>query len=150
MAFHYLMKNKKSLRNICRLINHYLKPTGRFVFSAFDGHRIVRLLEENGGEWTILVGDRVKYSIKKKYSDDHITSIGQQIDVILPFSRNTYYPEYLINIDTIKKELGKYNIVMESNESFSKYLNKYHDYSKLDTNDLQYIDLYHYYIFVKK
>lgn len=150
LAFHYLMKNKKSLENVCKLINHYLKPNGRFVFSAFNGHKIVKLLEEHHGEWTVKVGDRVKYSIMKKYSENHITKIGQKIDVSLPFSKNTYYSEYLININTIERALGKYNIVLESNESFSKYFNSYNKKSELDTNDRIYIDMYHYYIFVKK
>jgi len=150
LAFHYLMKNKKSLQNICKLINYYLKPGGRFVFSAFDGHKVVRLLEEHQGEWTVRVRDQIKYSILKKYSGNQITRIGQKIDVRLPFSRNTYYSEYLINIDTIEKALGKYLIVMESNESFSKYFNHYNKQAELDANDRKYIDLYHYYIFVKK
>ena len=150
MAFHYMMKNNESLRNICKLINHYLKPKGRFVFSAFDGNKIVSLLDRDGGEWTVRVGDQIKYSLVKKYSDDHLITIGQPIEVVLPFSRNTYYKEYLINIETIERELGKYNIVMESNESFSKYLDRYKDYSKLDADDRKYIDLYHYYIFVKR
>lgn len=148
LAFHYLMKNKKSLQNICKLIDHYLKQGGHFVFCSFDGHKIINLLKANNGEWTIKVNNDIKYSIKKKYKNNKITSIGQKIDVLLPFSKNTYYEEYLINIDTIKNEFNKYNIILVSNESFSKYLTSYNGY--LDKDDQIYVDLYHYYIFTKK
>jgi ubiquinone/menaquinone biosynthesis C-methylase UbiE len=147
-AFHYLMKNMKSLKNICKLINYYLKQNGKFVFSAFDGQKIVDLLEENNGEWTINVDDDVKYSIKKKYDNNILEGIGQKIDVLLPFSKNTYYEEYLINIDIIEKELSKYNIILETNESFSNFFDSYNGH--LNNDDKKYVDLYHYYIFTKK
>jgi hypothetical protein len=126
----------------------YLKQNGKFVFSAFDGQKIVDLLEENNGEWTINVDDDVKYSIKKKYDNNILEGIGQKIDVLLPFSKNTYYEEYLINIDIIEKELSKYNIILETNESFSNFFDSYNGH--LNNDDKKYVDLYHYYIFTKK
>jgi len=150
LSFHYFVKNMESLDNICQLINHYLISGGTFIFSTFDGNKIVNLLEENNGEWTVKVGDKIKYSIKKKYKENHITNIGQKIDVLLPFSKNTYYEEYLVNIDTIEKELKKYNIFLKDNIPFSNYFNSYDSIYELDHDDRKYVDLYHYYIFVKK
>ncbi len=146
-AFHYFVENKKSIQNICKLINHYLKPNGKFVFTAFDGKKIINLLTKNNGQWMIKMNNQIKYSIKKKYEQNEIKSYGQKIEVLLPFSKNTYYEEYLINIDTISRKLKKYNITLETNESFSKYLNSYRGY--MDYNDKTYVDLYHYYIFTK-
>ncbi len=146
-ALHYFVKNKKSVGNICRFINHYLKPGGKFVFTSFDGKKIIDLLTRNNGQWIIEVNNGIKYGIKKKYKTDEIKSYGQKIEVLLPFSKNSYYEEYLININTIAKKLLKYNIILETNESFSKYLNSYNGY--MDNNDKIYVDLYHYYIFSK-
>lgn len=147
-AFHYMVGDKKSLQNICSLIGYYLKPNGKFVFTAFDGNNIVDLLEKNNGKWIVMSGDKIKYGIKKKYSNNVLEDTGQKIDVLLPFSKDTFYEEYLINIDFISKELAQYNIEIQTNESFSEYLNEYS--GTLDKNDKLYVSLYHYYIFVKK
>jgi hypothetical protein len=147
-ALHYFMKNKKSLKNICKLINHYLKQGGNFIFTAFDGQKIIDLLEKNNGEWLIKADDQIKYGIRRKYKKDKLISVGQKIDVLLPFSKNKYYEEYLVNINSISKKLKKYNIILDKNESFSKYIDSYQGH--LDDNDKTYVDLYHYYIFVKK
>jgi len=147
-AFHYFVKNKESLKNICHLINHYLKRNGKFMFTTFDGQKIVDLLTKNNGVWIIKVDDIIKYGIKKNYTNNQLSEIGQKIQVLLPFSNNTFYDEYLINIKTIEKELVKYNIILETNRSFSSYFHKYNKF--LDADDKTYVDLYHYYIFTKK
>jgi hypothetical protein len=147
-AFHYMVRDVLSLENICKLIDYYLKPNGKFVFTSFDGNKIIDLLENNNGEWIVKSNDKIKYGIIKKYSKNILEEVGQKIDVLLPFSKDTFYEEYLINIDFISKELDKYNIKIETNESFSQYLNKYS--GTLDKNDELYTSLYHYYIFVKK
>lgn len=146
-AFHYFVKNMKSLQNVCKLINHYLKKNGKFVFTAFDGKKIFNLLE-NTDEWIIKKDDKIKFGIKKDYKSKNLLPIGQKIKVLLPFSKNNFYEEYLINIDTINKELNKFDIFLESDNSFSSYLNKYK--KVLSEDDKIYINLYHYYIFVKK
>jgi hypothetical protein len=147
-AFHYFVKDKKSLKNICKLINHYLNKNGKFVFTAFDGQEIVELLEKNNGEWIIKVDDKIKYGIKKAYKNDKLLKIGQKIEVLLPFSKNTFYEEYLINIKTIEKELKKYDIVLETNKSFLSHIDEYN--KEMDDDDKTYVNLYHYYIFTKK
>jgi hypothetical protein len=147
-ALHYFMKDKQSLKNICKLINHYLKAGGKFVFTAFDGQKIMNLLEKNNGEWIIKDKGQIKYGIKRKYKKDKLISVGQKIDVLLPFSKNSFYEEYLVNINSIAKKLKKYDIILETNNSFSSHIDSYRGY--LDYNDKTYVDLYHYYIFVKK
>jgi hypothetical protein len=147
-AFHYFVESEKSIKNVCKFINHYLKPGGKFVFTAFDGKKINDLLAKNNGHWIIKTNNQIKYAIKQKYDDNSSLSEGQRIEVLLPFSNNAYYEEYLVNIDMIAKRFKKYNIILETDESFSKYLNQYRGY--MDYNDKKYIDLYHYYIFSKQ
>jgi len=146
LAFHYFMKDKKSMENIIKLIDHYLNKNGRFIMMAFDGDKINKLLKEND-EWTIKVNNKIKYSIRKKYDGKKIEGVGQKIEVILPFSGEKYYEEYLINIEEIQKEFNKYNIKLLNNKSFLDYYNNYH--KDLDDNDKKYVDLYHYYLFKK-
>lgn len=103
--------------------------------------------KENKGIWSVKVNNKIKYSIRKKYTGNELEDIGQKIEVLLPFSNKSYYEEYLVNIETICNEFKKYGIIMETNESFSKYLNSYKGF--LDYNDKKYVNQYHYYIFCK-
>ena len=160
-AFHYFLKDRKSLINIGKFIANYLKPGGRFIFTTFDARAIIRLLNENSGTWTVKSGDQIKYSIKKTdttqetYSTTVLEPIGQKIDVLLPFSNDKYYTEYLVNIDYIAEELQKLNFTLEVDQSFGEYLDAFkkqnpQGYAAMDANDKKYSSLYHYYCFYKK
>jgi len=144
-AFHYFLNSEKSINNICKFINEYLKPGGRFVFTSFDGEQIIKLLKSTAN-WTT---SDCKYSIIKKYKQNIIQPYGQKIDVKLPFSKDAYYIEYLVNIDYIEQIFEKLNIELESNQSFSEYFDKYENKSQLNNDDKQYLSLYHYYCFYK-
>jgi SAM-dependent methyltransferase len=159
-AFHYFLESKKTLVNVCKFINNYLKPGGRFIFTAFDGKAIIKLLNDNSGNWTHKVktngqdAEVSQYSIKKQYTVNHLDLIGQKIDVLMPFSSG-YYTEYLVNIDYISDEFSKLGFVLETNESFDEYLQTYkkinsRNYSAMTEADKKYIGLYHYYCFYKK
>jgi SAM-dependent methyltransferase len=154
-AFHYFLANKKSLTNVVNFISHYLKPGGRFVFTAFDGKEIIQLLNENDGDWTVKVGSEIQYSIRKQYSTNFIDLIGQKIEVLLPFSKSQYYQEYLVNIDYIAGEFEKHGMVLEVDQGFAEYLQDYkrvnsRNYATMTDNDKKYVSNYHYYCFYKK
>jgi SAM-dependent methyltransferase len=155
-AFHYLIANKKSLINILKFVNYWLKPGGRFVFTTFDGRAIVKLLNENKGNWTSKnSADQVKYSIVKQYATTFLDSIGQQIEVLLPFSNSKYYSEYLVNIDYIAEEAGKLGLSLELDQSFGDYLDTYkldqfNGYQSMAADDKQYSSLYHCYTLYKR
>lgn len=140
-------KNMKSLENICKLINHYLKKNGKFIFTSFNAQKVIDILKDNNGELIENVDDKIKYSISKKYEKNDLFSIGQKIKVSSLHTDNIYQDEYLINIKTIESELSKYNIVLDVNKSFSHYLDKYN--GSLDDSDKTYINLLDYYIFIK-
>jgi SAM-dependent methyltransferase len=154
-AFHYFISDKKSLINVVKFISHYLKNGGRFVFTAFDGKEIIKLLNENNGNWTIKKYEQIKYSIKKQYEINMLQEIGQKIDVLLPFSNNAYYTEYLVNIDYISEIFQEYNILLETDQPFSEYVDSFKKenkkvYDLLDDDDKKYVGLYHYYCLYKK
>jgi hypothetical protein len=154
-AFHYFIADKKRLLNVVKFISHYLKNGGRFIFTAFDGKDIIKLLNENNGNWTVNKGSEIKYSIKKQYDINMLQEIGQKIDVLLPFSNDNYYTEYLVNIDYISDAFKEHNIILESDQSFSEYLDAFKKenkkvYDMLDSNDKKYVSLYHYYCLYKR
>lgn len=153
-AFHYFLKNKETLAHVAAFINKCLKPGGRFIFTAFDGKAVVRLLNEHKGEWTVRAdsgGDSggALYSIKRQYSVSYIEAIGQKIDVLLPFSGDTYYTEYLVNIDTVKAAFEKHKFVLEIDQSFSKYADICSSVPMTDA-DRTYTGLYHHYCLFKR
>jgi hypothetical protein len=155
-ALHYLIPNKRKIQNFVGLLNGLLKPGGVFIFTAFDGQKVFDLLESNNGEWGYKEQkeDKLLYSIKKKYTGG-FTGNDQQIDVLLPFSNNKYYPEYLIDIDNLTTELGKKKIELINEDSFNIYLNKFkkvkpHFHKEMSDADKTFAGLYSFYIFHKK
>ena len=100
-------------------------------------------------------GKEIKYSIKKQYKINVLEPIGQKIDVLLPFSNNDYYSEYLVNIEYIASEFSSYGITLETDQSFEEYLTEYKNtnykgFNTMDTDDRKYSGLYHYYCFYKQ
>lgn len=174
-AFHYFISNKKSLTNVVKFISHYLKQGGRFMFTAFDGSTVAKLLAENDGEWTVykkdgesqaslvssissIMDDSQKfvkqYSIIRRYNGVN-AALGNEIDVLLPFSKNEYYREYLVEINEITDAFDKSGMALELDQSFSEFLEeykkqRYNDYTMLTLDDKKYISLYHAYCFYKK
>ena len=154
-ALHYLIYNKTKLTNFCRILDKLLEPGGIFIFTAFNGKKINDLFVHNSKEWNKYINDKLLYSIKKKYDDVEFTGIKQKIDVLLPFSNNNYYTEYLININLLNLELSKRKIDLIVDDSFDKYLDKYkneqlYKYKSMTEIDKEYISLYHYYIYNKR
>jgi hypothetical protein len=133
--------------NTIRFIDYYLKPNGRFIFTAFDGEAVVKLLREHKGTWNSAIKD--KYSIKRAYTGDILLPIGQKIKLLLPFSAGEYYEEPLVNINYIEAEFAPYGYSLEINQSFGEFIPKYSDRDKLDADDITYVSLYSYYVLYK-
>ena len=150
LAIHYLIANLNAVVNICNFVSAYLRPGGTFIFTANDGHDVFNLLGDKK-EWKVSVGDEVKYHIVKKYKGSKLPPAGAKIDVMLPFSKDEFYTEYLLNIDTMKKEFGKLGMELMVDKSFGTYYDTYKPFGdkKLNADDLKYVSLYHHYEFKK-
>ena len=109
--------------------------------TGFDGNTIVKLLKD--GDWSSGI-----YSIKKKYEHNILITHGQKISVKLPFSKNTYYDEYLINLSTLVEKFNAFGISLVETNSFETYLASYG--KDLNDDDKKFVSLYHYYIFKKR
>jgi len=150
-AIHYIISNDDNLNNIIKLLHYYLKPNGRFIFTCFNGEKIFKLLEKSN-EWNLYENDYLKYSIKKLYTANSFNNTGQKIDVLLPFSKQTYYTEYLMNIGYINNVFNDNGFTTEISESFTCLLDNFKDnkiYSSLSQQDKEFIDLYQYTIIKK-
>lgn len=145
-AMHYFLESDSSITNITKFISHYLKPGGRFCFTAFDGEAVAQLLKEHAGQWDSAIPN--KFSIKKEYSGDALQTSGQKISVMLPFTAGGYYSEWLVNIDYLEKKFEAAGMTLEINKSFAEYHAGY-GRNKLDADDILYTGLYHTYIFYK-
>jgi hypothetical protein len=153
LALHYLIPNKTKIINFCNLLNKLLDSGGIFIFTAFNGKKIFDLLKDSD-EWNKYNGDKLLYSIKKKYTGETFTGTNQKIDVLLPFSNGEYYSEYLINDNLLESELAKKKINLINKDSFDIYLDKFKDYNQqfftsLTGIDKEFISLYSFYIFHK-
>jgi len=158
-ALHYIVNNKKNTQNFVNLLNKLLEPGGIFIFTAFDGLKIFKLLQEKSdenGEWNKYdENGALIYSIRKKYKTDMFTGSCQNIEVLLPFTGGKYYTEGLINIENLKQEMSKKKINLVAEDSFGIYLTKFdtdkpYFSKKLSELDKEYASLYNFYIFHKQ
>ncbi len=133
-ALHYLVANENSINNIVALVKSVLAIGGTFTYTVFDGERIIELLKN--GDWNVYEDTVLKYSIKKKYKTDKI-ALGQQIDVLLPFSDGEYYTEYLVNISYINQVFAKNGFEITMVAPFDTF--KGFD---IKGNDLEFVSLY--------
>ena len=178
-AIHYFMNSKLSITNLINFVKYYLMKGGKFIFTAFNGDIIYDLLKKNNGVWNSYTSENIlKYSIKSNYNTKNFTGINQQISVKLPFSKDEYYVEWLVNTDylinefkkTTQHSVIKKDIESKNNEqfnlknnklqinecnSFDIYLDKFKKqnkkvYDKLDDNDKFYTSLHKLCIFIKR
>ena len=83
-AIHYIIINEDQLLNLIKLLDEYLKPNGRFIFTCFDGERVFNILRD-ANEWNNYENNNLKYSIKKLYKSDQLSNYGQKTELSLPF-----------------------------------------------------------------
>jgi hypothetical protein len=141
LAFHYFCEKKETIENVVRLIDNYIKEGGIFMFTAFDGGKIRELMKENNNDWKVIKEDKIKYGIRKN------KNVENKIEVILPFSKNEYYSEYLVEIEKIEEIFKRYDMILMEKKSYKEYIKRYD--KKLNEDDEKYVSLYYYYIFRK-
>lgn len=147
-ALHYFCDTLEHIRNILQLCSRVLKVGGLFIFTVMDGKSVFDTLKSQptGSTWSVKEGEITKYAIKKLYVGDKLTTAGQMISVMLPFS-DTMYEEPLCNVDVVISEAEKLGFAVELNSSMTSYMNKFahadrtlHD--RLSPDDKSYISLF--------
>jgi len=129
-ALHYFMATKATARNIINMVNTMIGSAakqpggGTFMFVVLNGKRVFDLLRKTKeGDSIDFIDDSVtKFSIKRMYTSNQFMDVGQKIGMILPFSDQKYYEEYLVNVDFVVgtfRDLG-YTVVL--NKGFEYWL----------------------------
>jgi hypothetical protein len=109
LAAHYAFGSDEGITNFATLCHSILRPGGQLTLTLLDGAAVFKLLKSVpvGDSWDAREGGVLKYSIRRMYQDNKLTSSGQQIGVVLPFSRGEYYTEFLSNIAAVSRIFRK-------------------------------------------
>jgi hypothetical protein len=155
-AIHYLChapgaEQLNPLVEFAKFNAFYLKPGGRLMLTAFNGEDVFKLFQGKK-EWGVKEQGRVKYSIKRDFSSDTLTNNDQAIEVLLPFSGEQYYREYLVNYDYVQKVFEEHGFKLIKTDSFSSLIRAYKSqngrgYAEMTDADKEYVSLYGYLIF---
>lgn len=149
LSIHYYIYTYELLQNFINFCNNLLKINGQLIVSCFFGEAIFELLKDlkEGDVWSVHEHEVLKYSVKKMYNSDRLLNLGQKIGVVLPFSKGTYYEEYIINTNYLTSELGKQGYKLLSKRSINELIPDFSlknpsVASTLTQDDIKYLSLY--------
>ena len=154
-ALHYLTDTVARIKNISSLISMSLEEGGHFIYTAFDGPKVIKLLDANKGKWEIMENGSKKYSIVAKYKQSDITTAKRSIKLILPFNVNTYYyDENLINDEILDKEFKSNGLKLLKTYNFMDFIEEFKKsksffYNEMTDADRIFSGLYQCKIYVK-
>lgn len=105
LAAHYAFSKREGIANLSKIAAGLVRPGGVVILTLLDGAKVFELLKDVpvGESWIAREGGSIKYAVRKQYKQDKLTTSGQEIGVMLPFSGKEYYTEYLSNFDEIEK-----------------------------------------------
>jgi len=148
-AFHYFCKSIQSINNIISFAANMIKDEGYFSMITFDGHKIQEILKKNNGHYKVSHENKIKYSIKQLYKTDKVLSpAGQEIEVVLPFSKGEPYLEYLVNYDYVIEKFSQAGFKVVENNIITDIKEKIVK-TPIAKDDLEYLGLHRYVIFQK-
>ena len=151
LAIHYLTGSSRELANFAAFARETVKPEGLVVITAMLGEKVHAFLEaqgvKKGQSWDHRQDGVLKYSIRRDYSGNSLTQFGQQVGVLLPFSRGEYYPEFLVNIDALVETFASRGFVLKHRGEFSDLFETFRSrnpqvYGQLTEGDFEYLGLY--------
>ena len=142
IAFHYFVIDNIKMQNAVDFIKTMTHIGSRVSILDLDGQKVFNKLIENnikyGEEWNVGGTDEsgVLYSIRRMFKGKKLADSGQVIEVLLPFSRGTYYSEYLVNFDSVQK-------MFEGSGSFRFVEKKTPDLTrKLTPSDIEWLSFF--------
>ena len=141
-AFHYFLKNKKTLENVFNNIDTFLKKGGYFIFTTFDGGLVHEKVKNN--ELNIQKNKKTIVKIKKKYNNNKLKNLGQEVDVYVESIGE--HPEYLVNYEYIIKYFKENGYSLVESELFSK---KFGEFKGLNNENKEFSGLNRYNVLKK-
>ena len=151
LALHYMTETEEALNNIINLINLLTERGGLFICSVMNGRKVKSLLTKNSDNKGSFVTEE-GFEIHASNLTDNI--FGNKIRILLPFSGDELYEEYLLDIEnfilTMKKSKFK-NIYHKSFLDIGLELpTKDYNIPKLNENEKKYVNLYDLLVFEKR
>jgi hypothetical protein len=117
LAAHYAFGSATGMRNFVYLIRSLLRPGGQAILTILDGERVFAKFRESGipanHSWDLREDGILKYSIKRLFRQNELTTAGQKIGVLLPFSRGELYEEYVTNVSALISMFEKAKFVVQ-------------------------------------
>lgn len=158
-AIHYISHSAKPdqkdpITEFVKFVHYNLKSGGRILITAFNGEDVFKLLQDKD-EWELRENNRVKYSIKREFTSKEFTKMDQSIGVMLPFSNNQYYSEYLVNFDYLQTVFEEHGFKLIKSDGFASLMRAYKKqnpkgHEHMTEQDKEYVGLYGYLIFEKE
>ena len=150
LSIHYYIYTEELLINFIYFVLKLLSKKGKLIITCFFGENVFNLLKDinEGDEWKVYDNNILKYSIQKLYSSKKIENMGQKIGVLLPFSNNIHYIEYLVNTTYLINMFEKYNLKLLLKKNISlEVINEFKQQNsivgnKLSNDDINYLSLY--------
>lgn len=155
LAVHYFVETQKTQHNFALLCMKLVKPGGCIILTYMDGERVFNLLAnlKSGNRWEMKESEHVKYAITREYTETTIAPAGQKIKVLLPFSDNTMYEEFLVNTEALISVFKNYGFTVKETYPFLKNLTKYKNINGkkmwLSKADIAWLNLYSALVFIR-
>ncbi len=147
-ALHYMCDTVEHLRNILLFTAKMLRVGGVFIFTVMDGESVFNALRKvpTGKCMVSREGTVLKYAIRKDYSGDKLSDVGQMISVMLPFS-DKLYSEPLCNVKFVISEASQLGFKSETSDLMGVHLSSFERadkalYGRLTADDRINIDLH--------
>jgi hypothetical protein len=154
LAVHYFMESSVYMKNFVKLCSELIKKDGIVFLLYLNGEEVAKRLEGKE-QYDLKENGVLKFSLKKLYSGDEVEGVGQKISVLLPFSGDKYYDEFLVNNRELesyfdKKEFDRVSHLYASDfvDEFRK--NNLHKYELLSKEDKEYIKLFQVSVFKRR
>ncbi|MGL5935147.1 MAG: hypothetical protein ACRCZI_05945, partial [Cetobacterium sp.] len=123
-AVHYFVKNVTTMSNFVNLVNLLMPVDSYFIVTYMDGEKVYDLLKNSIKSNAKFYGDGEKYMIKPKDLNTFNKSKrfigGEEIELLLPFSNNDLFSEYLVNSNLLTRVLKQKKITLYKTGLFSE------------------------------
>lgn len=153
LAMHYACSSVDRIKNFAKLCSGLVHVGGKVVITVMDAQQVLNKLGTRP-QWQIVEGDAVKYSIQRHFTDAELTPAGQQVGVLLPFSRGEHYLEYLVNSETLVPAFRKENLHYKQlrhvcSDAADRRFKQTFPNHKITSGDKEWLSLFHILVFEK-
>jgi len=155
LTIHYFLESDAKFDNFVSVCREVLGVGGKVVIVCLSGEKVHEKLRANniapGESWNLSAPGPAdttpRYTIRRDYTDDALTNVGQKIAVRLPFSAGELYEEYLVNTQYVITTLAISGIAVADKLMITEYMDEFKSRfpsvaSMMIDIDREYLDLF--------